>query len=76
VKKLKKQKMKVVDPSEMMRTPKDITLKDKSKFVLVEYSEEYPPAIQNVGMASLIYNYYRKKDEKDNFVPKVPVESN
>lgn len=26
--------------------------------------------IQNVGMASLIYNYYRKKDEKDNFVPK------
>ena len=27
--------------------------------------------MQTVGMASLIYNYYRKKDEKDNFVPKV-----
>lgn len=28
--------------------------------------------MQNIGMASLIYNYYRKKDEKDNFVPKLP----
>lgn len=61
----------MVDPSEMMRTPKDITLKDKSKYILLEYSEEYPPAIQNIGMASLVYNYYRKKDEKDNFVPKM-----
>ena len=28
--------------------------------------------LQNIGMASLIYNYYRKKDEKDNTVPKLP----
>jgi Protein of unknown function (DUF3591) len=27
--------------------------------------------VQNIGMASLIYNYYRKKDEKDTFVPKM-----
>jgi transcription initiation factor TFIID subunit 1 len=72
VRSFKKKKYKVVDPAEMMRTPKDITLKDSCKFVLVEYCEEYPPAIQNVGMASLLYNYYRKKDEKDVFVPKLP----
>lgn len=54
-----------------MRTPKDLTMKDTSKFCIVEYSEEYPPIIQNIGMASLFYNYYRKKDEKDNFIPKL-----
>jgi transcription initiation factor TFIID subunit 1 len=71
VKAMKKKKYKAIDPAEMMRTPKDLTIKDTSRYVLVEYSEEYPPAIQNVGMATLIYNYYRKKDEKDNFVPKM-----
>ena len=71
VKATKNKRIKAIDPAELMKTPKDISLKDSSKFVLVEYSEEYPMIMQNVGMASLIYNYYRKKDEKDNFVPKV-----
>lgn len=67
----KKKKFGEIDPGEMMRTPKDITLKDTSRYILVEYSEEYPPVMQNIGMASLVYNYYRKKDEKDNYVPKL-----
>ncbi len=71
VKPIKKKKLKEIDPTEMMKTPKDISLKDTSKFVLAEYCEEYPPVLQNVGMASLIYNYYRKKDDKDNFMPKL-----
>lgn len=33
--------------------------------------EEHPPIIQNFGMASSLVNYYRKKDEKDDHVPKV-----
>nr|KAJ3423026.1 hypothetical protein HK105_004201 [Polyrhizophydium stewartii] len=66
-----KKRPKEVDPSELMRTPKDISLKDTSKFVLMEYSEEYPLIMQAIGMASLIYNYYRKKDDKDNFTPKM-----
>ncbi|KAJ1332117.1 hypothetical protein BSLG_008936 [Batrachochytrium salamandrivorans] len=66
-----KKRPKEIDPSELMRTPKDISLRDSSKFVLVEYSEEYPLLMQTVGMASLIYNYYRKKDEKDNYIPKM-----
>jgi len=52
-----------------MKSTKDITLKDNSKYLLLEYSEEYPPIIQNVGMASLISNYYRKVDDHDTFSP-------
>ncbi|KAJ1332261.1 hypothetical protein BSLG_008920 [Batrachochytrium salamandrivorans] len=33
-----KKRPKEIDPSELMRTPKDISLRDSSKFVLVEYS--------------------------------------
>lgn len=66
----KKKKIKEIDPGDLMRTPKDLSLKDNSKFVLIEYSEEYPPVIQNIGMASLIHDYYRKKDDRDNsYVP-------
>jgi Protein of unknown function (DUF3591) len=33
--------------------------------------EEHPPIIPNFGMGSALVNYYRKKDEKDEHVPKV-----
>ncbi|ORX43423.1 hypothetical protein BCR36DRAFT_361137 [Piromyces finnis] len=64
----KKKKIKAKDGTPMKST-KDITLKDNSKYLLLEYSEEYPPIIQNVGMASLISNYYRKVDDHDTFSP-------
>ncbi|KAG6911599.1 hypothetical protein DXG01_011902 [Tephrocybe rancida] len=32
--------------------------------------EEHPPIIPNFGMGSSLVNYYRKKDEKDEHVPK------
>ncbi|KAJ3093054.1 hypothetical protein HK102_010959 [Quaeritorhiza haematococci] len=67
--KLKKKKLKGKEITEILKTAKDLTLKDTSKFVLMEYSEEYPPIMQNVGMASLVYNYYRKKDERDTHIP-------
>ncbi|PVU91182.1 hypothetical protein BB561_004526 [Smittium simulii] len=49
----------------------EITLKDSADFMLVEYSEEYPPVMSNVGMGSLLVNYYRKRDEKDNHIPEI-----
>lgn len=70
VKSFKRSKSKEIDPNEMMKTPRDISLRDSCKFILAEYCEEYPLVVQNKGMASLIYNYYRKKNEKDNYVPK------
>lgn len=54
-----------------MRTTKDLSLKDTSSFVLLEYSEEHPPIISNAGMGSLIINYYRKTEPKDEYVPNV-----
>ncbi|KIK70768.1 hypothetical protein GYMLUDRAFT_32818 [Collybiopsis luxurians FD-317 M1] len=48
----------------------DLSLRDTSNFVLWEYSEEHPPIIPNFGMGSVLVNYYRKKDEKDEHVPK------
>ncbi|KAJ3392724.1 hypothetical protein HDU92_008227 [Lobulomyces angularis] len=57
------------DILELMKSGKDISLKDTSKFILLEYSEEQPPLINNVGMTSLIHNYYRKKNENDNYIP-------
>ncbi|KIK94115.1 hypothetical protein PAXRUDRAFT_828325 [Paxillus rubicundulus Ve08.2h10] len=49
----------------------DLTLKDTSNFVLWEYSEEHPPILPNFGMGSILVNYYRKKDEKDDYMPRL-----
>ena len=56
--------------AECLRTTKDLSLKDGSNFVLWEYSEEYPPIIPNFGMGSVLVNYYRKKDQNDDYIPK------
>ncbi|KAL1915122.1 uncharacterized protein VTP21DRAFT_7603 [Calcarisporiella thermophila] len=69
VKALKKKKLKKREGEEYIRTSRDITLKDTSTYILLEFSEEYPPIISNVGMGSLLINYYRKKDISDNHVP-------
>lgn len=42
-----------------MRTPQDLTGMD-GELILVEYSEEYPPLLNQVGMASKIKNYYKR----------------
>ncbi|KAJ7040380.1 TAF1 transcription initiation factor TFIID subunit TAF1 [Mycena alexandri] len=54
---------------EGLRKTSDISLRDTSNFVLWEFSE-HPPIVQNFGMASSLVNYYRKKNEKDDHVPK------
>ncbi|KAI8086731.1 uncharacterized protein BX664DRAFT_387099 [Halteromyces radiatus] len=61
------------DDDAIMRTTKDLTLKDTSSFVLLEYSEEHPPIISNVGMGTLIVNYYRKTDPKDDHIPHMDI---
>ncbi|TFK77305.1 TAF1 transcription initiation factor TFIID subunit TAF1 [Pluteus cervinus] len=56
---------------EGLRKTSDLSLRDTSTFVLWEYSEEHPPIIPNFGMGSILVNYYRKKDEKDEHLPKL-----
>ncbi|KAJ2718734.1 hypothetical protein GGI07_005618 [Coemansia sp. Benny D115] len=50
---------------------KDVTLKDTADCVLMEYSEEYPLVMSNVGMGSVFVNYYRKRGANDQAFPKV-----
>lgn len=56
---------------EQLRHMSDITLKDTGPFILWEYSEENPPIISNVGMGSILVNYYRKRSPEDPFVPQL-----
>ncbi|KAI0034145.1 hypothetical protein K488DRAFT_84237 [Vararia minispora EC-137] len=55
---------------EILHRTNDLTLSDKSNFVIWEFSEEHPPIIQNFGMGSVLVNYYRKKHDKDDHIPK------
>ena len=57
---------------ETPRSPKDICLHDDSEFLLFEYSEESPSLLMNPGMATMIYNYYRKKSSLDDSTPWLP----
>uniref|UniRef100_H3AV84 Transcription initiation factor TFIID subunit 1 n=1 Tax=Latimeria chalumnae TaxID=7897 RepID=H3AV84_LATCH len=51
-----------------MRTPQDLTGKD-GDLILAEYSEENPPLLMQVGMATKIKNYYKRKPGKDPGAP-------
>ncbi|XP_047488468.1 transcription initiation factor TFIID subunit 1-like isoform X2 [Penaeus chinensis] len=51
-----------------MRTPEDLTGKD-GDVILLEYCEEYPPLLSQVGMATRIKNYYKRKAGNDKGPP-------
>lgn len=46
-----------------MRTAQDLTGKD-GDLILAEYSEEYPPLLMQVGMATKIKNNYKRVSHK------------
>ncbi|XP_032518850.2 transcription initiation factor TFIID subunit 1 isoform X1 [Danaus plexippus] len=48
-----------------MRTPEDLSGRD-GDLVLVEFCEEHPPLISQVGMCTKIKNYYKRTATKDN----------
>lgn len=43
-----------------MRTPEDLSGKD-GDLILLEYCEEHPPLLSQVGMCSRLKNYYKRK---------------
>ncbi|RLU17198.1 hypothetical protein DMN91_011267 [Ooceraea biroi] len=47
-----------------MRTPEDLTGRD-GEVVLIEFSEEHPPLMNQVGMCSKVKNYYKRRAGKD-----------
>ena len=44
-----------------MRTPHDLSVSD-GDIALAELSEQYPPLISTIGMATRIKNYYRRPE--------------
>lgn len=50
-----------------MRSPEDLSGKD-GDLIMCEYSEEHPPLMMQVGMATLIKNYYKRVGKKTFFV--------
>jgi transcription initiation factor TFIID subunit 1 len=66
----KKDKKRSKDVDEVIRNTRELTLKEQGAFVLYEYSEEHPPVLSKIGMGSILVNYYRKKDVKDEHIPK------
>lgn len=59
------------DLTEGLRTTSDISLRDTSAGIFLEYSEEYPAVLGNFGLGSVLVNYYRKRNEADEYIPKV-----
>ncbi|XP_069947042.1 transcription initiation factor TFIID subunit 1 isoform X2 [Cherax quadricarinatus] len=51
-----------------MRTPEDLTGKD-GDIVLLEYCEEYPPLLSQVGMSTRVKNYYKRRAGNDKGPP-------
>lgn len=51
-----------------MRSPDDLTGRD-GEIILIEFCEEHPPLMNQVGMCSKIKNYYKRKAAKDSGPP-------
>lgn len=48
-----------------MRHKNDLSPKD-GRIILLEYIEEHPLVIENIGMGTKIRNYYQKNDPNEN----------
>ena len=51
-----------------MRSPDDLTGRD-GELILAEYSEQYPPLLNQIGMALKIRNYYKRRPGKETNTP-------
>ena len=69
-KRIKNKHRKGKDIQEVFDDSHSLTLGDNSHVVLLEYSEEHPTVISNVGMGNRLINYYRKKNATDTETPK------
>ena len=46
---------------------------DSDALLLLRVQEEYPPLLMKPGMATLINNYYRKRDASDPTIPELEI---
>ena len=68
---IKKKHTKGKDTQRLFPDSKALSLADNSNILLLEYSEEYPTMLSNVGMGNRVINYYRRKAMDDTSRPKL-----
>ncbi|RKP12094.1 hypothetical protein BJ684DRAFT_17384, partial [Piptocephalis cylindrospora] len=51
--------------TEIIPTTRELSLRENCPYMLVEYSEESPPVLSNVGMGSMVVNYHRRRARED-----------
>jgi len=71
--KLKRKQMKMKKVKEAFECTKSLSLADNSTALLLEYSEEHPPMMSQVGMGVKFMNYYRRKTKDDSARPKADI---
>lgn len=70
---IKKKHLKGKEPQVIFAQSKDLALVDNSNLLLLEYSEEYPTMVSNLGMSNRVINYYRRKTVDDPTRPKMDI---
>ncbi len=70
---VKKKSLKGKAPQIIFAESKDLSLGDNSNLLMLEYSEEYPTILSNLGMANRVINYYRRKTMDDHSRPKLDI---
>lgn len=76
IKNRKRKRDKGKDVSEIFEKTSDLTLGDSAPVFLLEHSEQNPSGLSKFGMNTKIVNYYRKKDEDDQYKPKQSIGEN
>lgn len=71
--KIKRKHQKGKKARELYPSTKDLTFGDNSSSLLLEYSEEHPMMLSQVGMGTRIINYYRRQTKEDASRPKLDI---
>ena len=73
VNRLKRKHQKGKKAKELYASTNDLTFGDNSTSLLMEYSEEHPMILSQVGMGTRIINYYRRQIKDDASRPKLDI---
>ena len=71
--KIKRKHQKGRKTNEIYASTRDLSLGDNSTCLVLEYSEEHPMILSQVGMGTRIINYYRRRTRDDASRPKLDI---
>ncbi|KAF7511260.1 hypothetical protein GJ744_005157 [Endocarpon pusillum] len=73
INRIKRKHQKGKKAKDLYPSTKDLTFGDNSTSLLLEYSEEHPMMLSQVGMGTRIINYYRRQTKEDASRPKLDI---